>query len=291
MLIIRQWGGLGNQMFIYAFARAQEQLKKEVKIDVSYYKAFDAHGSGYIIPEVFPFTKTVLASDSECADMAFYQYDFFHRGLRKIGINKKTYVSQTKRYKSAGYNEELMHFNHAYIEGYFQSEKYFEKIKSDIRKEFQFCIRDDEVSEYLHSIERANSVSVHVRRGDYLSGNKKLLFETDYYRNSIDYIYSKINEPLFVIYSDDIAWCKEYFSFVNGKVIYVDNMPHAYYDMYLMSKCKHNIIADSSFSWWGAWLNNNADKIVLCPAKWPCSGGPFSMPDITPDEWEKIQWE
>lgn len=289
MLVIRQWGGLGNQMFIYAFSRAQQSLGKDVKTDLSFFKKFVTHNGGYRIPEVFAYSNTIYASEEESSKLAFYQYDLIHRSLRKIGINKNTYISQTKRYKDAGYVAELESFDNAYLEGYFQSEKYFKSVEPVIRHEFSFDIAQNDVAPYIGLIKSNNSVSVHVRRGDYLnSKGGKLLFETDYYRKAIHLICENDSDAKFFIFSDDIPWCKEYFKDLIPDAVYVEKMAEAYYDMYLMTQCKANIIADSSFSWWGAWLNDKPDKVVLCPDKWPCAGSPFAMTDIVPGEWIKI---
>ena len=256
MIIVKVWGGLGNQIFIYAMYRGLKERGKEIKLDISSYKYKKAHGDGYLLPIVFENTKQEYAEPKECSKLAIYQCDFFHRVLRKLGINKKTFVSQIYKYGSCGFSPEVLELENAYLEGYFQSEKYFENIKDMLHKELTFRLPEVYPNSYRDSVLATNSVSIHVRRGDYLiyGRKQKLTFETNYYRNAIKYIREQIKKPIFFVFSDDIEWCEKNFAEYEGEYVFV-HQKEAYLDMYLMSLCKHNIIADSTFSWWGAWLN------------------------------------
>lgn len=291
MIIVRQWAGLGNQMFIYAYYRALQEKGCHVKLDISYYDALQAYGGKkYNIPLVFPNTESELATAKECAKLAIYKMDKVSRALRKIGINKKTYLSQTKKYGDCGYIEELMHVDNCYVEGYFQCEKYFADIRDILLHEFTFNIEEPYPNEYLKQIRACeNAVSVHLRRGDYVSAGGKQLSDTAYYSNALRFINQKTSNPVFFVFSDDVAWCEEYFNGMgfDNEFVYVKNQPKAYYDMYLMTLCRHNIIADSTFSWWGAWLNQHEDKIVYAPDVW-LPGAGFRMTDVIPDDWVKI---
>lgn len=286
MVIVRMFGGLGNQMFIYAYVRSLQEKGIDAKIDLSWLEKHKKDGPGYILPKVFPNIRSVFATPKECSQLAIYQLDYFHRIWRKIFGNKKTYIMQERRFHDVGYNEELANIGTAYIEGYFQSERYFKDIESVIRKDFAFELPDGYDDTYLKEIQACNSVSLHIRRGDYVTNGNKLLCNTDYYRYAIDYFEKHVDEPVFFVFSDDITWCEKYFSKLKGRFVFVKGQEHAWQDMYLMSRCQHNIIADSSFSWWGAWLNEHKEKIVYCPEKWFASND-LKITGIHSEGWVK----
>lgn len=291
MIVIRQWAGLGNQMFIYAYYRALQMRGHDVKLDISYYDTLQAYGGKqYNIPLVFPNTISEYATAEECAGLAVYKMDKMSRVIRKLGINKKTYLSQTKKYKDCGYVDELMHIENRYVEGYFQSEKYFADIRERLLKEFTFKIDQPYPNDYLDRITKcSNAVSVHIRRGDYVSMSDRNLSDTDYYKNAIQMMKHKVPEAVFFVFSDDITWCERYFADmgIEAEFVYIKNQPRAYYDMYLMTQCRHNIIADSTFSWWGAWLNQHDEKIVFAPDAW-LPDSKFCMTDIIPESWVRV---
>lgn len=292
MLIVRQWAGLGNQMFIYAYYRALQKKGYNVKLDISYYDKLQSYGGKqYNIPVVFPNTVSELATAGECAKLAIYKMDRVSRLCRKLGINKKTYLSQTKRYGDCGYVDELTHVDNCYVEGYFQSEKYFAHIREDLLYEFEFKIETPYPNEYLNQIRMCESaVSVHIRRGDYMRLCEQPLSNTVYYANALRGMIHEIPNAEFFVFSDDIDWCEKYFNGLGlkNRFVYIKNQPKAYYDMYLMTQCHHNIIADSTFSWWGAWLNQHEDKIVYAPDAW-LPDDKFQMTDIIPNGWIKIR--
>ncbi len=161
-----------------------------------------------------------------------------------------------------------------YLIGSFQSELYFDDIKSEIVKEFEFkedLVGENKLTELL--IKSTNAVAIHVRRGDYLySHNVDIhgVCSIDYYAKAIGYIKNQINNCTFFVFSDDIEWTQHNLNFGDSQKYFIvhNNGSNSYNDMRLMSLCKHNIIANSSFSWWGAWLNQNPDKIVIAPQKW-----------------------
>ena len=333
MIIVRQWAGLGNQLFIYAYYRALQEAGYEAKLDTSYYDIMSAYGGNgsYKVAEIFPGSKNVYATGAECRRLAVYQMDGFHRALRKAGINKKTYVSQTKRYHDCGWTPELMELPaDAYVEGYFQSEKYFRSIAGSIRTELAFPL--EQAGEPVHyishmtnvnrplslptadAISNGHSVSVHVRRGDYVNGQKRLLTDTRYYYNAIRRCAGEDSAAEFYVFSDDLDWCRDYFgrlftddselsccfsgdsgsgipspggTGIAARFHYVDEAPAAWVDMYLMSLCRRHIIADSTFSWWGAWLDPRPDKTVFAPAEWVCMTE-YAITDVVSEGWEKI---
>ena len=120
---------------------------------------------------------------------------------------------------------------------------------------------------YLEPIKNSNSVSLHVRRGDYLNLKNVGVLDVDYYMKSVEYIRKNVEKPIFFVFSADLEWCKNSLGFLEG-CIYVDRTQTEIDDLKLMSFCQHNIIANSSFSWWGAWLNQNPKKTVIAPKSW-----------------------
>lgn len=159
------------------------------------------------------------------------------------------------------------------LNGYFQSPRHFDKY----RKEILDLFLNDEVDigivkrlEYNYSVELKNSISAHVRRGDYLKfPNIHPTQGTGYYLDAIRSITAETGDACILIFSDDILWCKE--NFRGANIRFIEGLPD-YEDMILMSLCKHNVISNSSFSWWGSYLNKNPDKIVYAPKLWNCSG-------------------
>ncbi len=183
---------------------------------------------------------------------------------------------------------EVFNINEKYISGYWQSEKYFKDYEDDIRKLYSFpAINDVENKHIAMMAMDTESVSLHVRRGDYL--NEPLLngiCEEKYYESAISEIKKRVNNPLFFVFSNDIPWCRVHFKQEN--IIFVDNNTgqNSYRDMQLMSFCKHHIIANSSFSWWGAWLGSK-EGITIAPRKWFNGVNDCDM-DIYPLKWIRI---
>ena len=178
-----------------------------------------------------------------------------------------------------------------YFDGYWQNENYFSFCQSIVRKNFTFPIIEDSRNiEVLNAIRLKNAVSIHVRRGDYLNnsilGNNCNL---DYYKNAIEYMLNYQSVNLFCVFSNDIEWCKEKLGPLLHSVqtLYIDwnKDKSSFVDMQLMSMCAHNIIANSSFSWWGAWLNQNPSKVVIAPRKWR---NIETASDPVPDNWIRI---
>lgn len=181
----------------------------------------------------------------------------------------------------------------AYLDGYWQSEKYSKDIESVIRREFSLKSECAEKldKELLGIINSSNSISLHVRRSDYVADNETSRVHgacsAEYYKKAFEYIAKSVSSPHIFIFSDDIEWAKDNLKF-DCPVTYVSNGKYAdYEEMYYMSRCKHNIIANSSFSWWGSWLNQNPERIVVAPKNW-FNDKRFNTKDLIPDSWIKI---
>jgi len=180
---------------------------------------------------------------------------------------------------------------HIYLDGYWQCENYFKDIREVIINDFTIKSDPDKKNRaMLEKIENSNSVCIHVRRGDYVY-NKKTnkvhgVCSREYYNNAVKFIEKKVSDPEFFIFSDDSLWTKANLT-LEHPTVYVDinNTKKGYEDLRLMSKCQHFIIANSSFSWWAAWLSNNADKIICAPRKWFNS---IDEGDIVPKSWLRV---
>lgn len=273
--IIRFKGGLGNQMFQYAFYLA---LKKRFPLSLFLFEmeeALHCHG-GYCLDKICKVRTAKIEQR--------YQYTKLHLPWL---LEKTHHVCQKN---SLQY--EPAYFNRKYpiliFDGYWQSEKYFYSIKNQVRETFSFekTLLNERSKELANIISSGNYISVHIRRGDYLSLSDYFgLCTLDYYLKAIETLRGNIDKPRFVFFSDDIDWTRNNIPINNS--IYVDwnKGKDCWQDMYLMSHCKHNIIANSSFSWWGAWLNNNPRKIVIAPKRWFNFSPNY---DIIPAGWTTI---
>lgn len=291
MKIVNIMGGLGNQMFQYALAVAlHKKFSNEVVlIDPSGFTGYPLH-NGYELKRIF--NVPIREANALQQTKLFYplrNYRMWQIANRFLPRRKNVvYESKDMKYNS----DVLSNPESTYYLGYWQTEKYFKDVRSDILDSFRFppTNKDDVNSKQIELLRISNSVSVHVRRGDYVKiGNTQGICTLDYYKSAIKIIKEKVNPNLYLVFSDDIAWCRENLTdcFSDTQVIYVDwnRGADSYRDMQLMSCCNHNIIANSSFSWWGAWLNQNPDKIVISPSHWMNGGGWI---DIIPEDWITI---
>ena len=269
MIIVRVTGGLGNQMFQYAMYKSLEKKGKLVKLDSkSFYETKKEH-NGYELERIFDIkpnkpTKEDLEKFDENNISTLFKIK------RKLFGDKK-FVYDTKEYV---FNKDVYKLKNSYLNGYWQSIKYFEGIENDIKKDFRFKNQlDNKNLEILNEIENSNSISIHIRRGDYMCPENYNMYgciaTPTYYKKAIKVIEEKVENPTFFVFSNDMDWVKKNIQ-INSRVFYIDinSGNGSYKDMQLMSNCKHNIIANSSFSWWGAWLNENKNKIVIAPKKW-----------------------
>lgn len=265
-------GGLGNQMFQYAFYL---QLKKWHPHDHFLFdttKTKDCH-NGFEIDKMFH-----VDGRRERRD---------YQRLKRLCPRFLKSFHTIKQTNSLEYDPSLLDSSYSLsaFEGFWQSEKYFESIANEVREAFAFRkdLLNEPTGELAKKLQNANCVSVHVRRGDYLLLDDYLgLCSIEYYFHALEYVKKNLDNPLFVFFSDDMSWVKEYLPVEDA--IYVDwnQGENSWQDMYLMSQCKHNIIANSSFSWWGAWLNSNKDKMVVAPSKWFVFSPNY---DILPEKW------
>lgn len=288
MIILHLSGGLGNQMFQYAFGRANaKKLGADLKLELTN-PTLIIH-NGFELERIF----NIQASEATQADMQAVLGIYRYRLIRKVF--KATSLS--KIFQSPCIEEPHFQFSPAllaipdnsYINGYWQSEKYFLEIENEIRSDFAFKLTmAQQNADVAKKVSKSNSVSLHVRRNDF-ANNSKInathgLCSLEYYQAAIRYIAERVKQPYFFIFSDDAAWVKS-----NLKLNYpCDFVLHnqgaeSFNDMRLMSLCKHHIIANSSFSWWGAWLNPRVEKIVVAPQQW--FANETDVGDLIPKSW------
>lgn len=228
-------------------------------------------------------------------------YNYKVKNNRFNSFFKKIFFKKIKTYSEPSFNfdpEALKLKKPVYIKGYFQSYKYFEGYEDLIRNIFKFP--KDKIGkeniELLNDIKKSNSISIHIRRGDYVNNNKTNKVhgtcDLEYYNNAIKNITDNNNEGFkLFFFSDDIDWVKEKFKKTNYKKTFISNNINdkSWIDMFLMSSCNHNIIANSSFSFWGAWLNSKLDKKVIAPKKWFVDDKLESQSkNLIPPQWIRI---
>ena len=182
------------------------------------------------------------------------------------------------------FNESVIENPTLYIDGYWQDERYFKDIAGKVKKAFCFKNIDDNNAAIANSMKQCNSVALHIRRGDYTTFGMSVMGE-DYYNKAVRVFFDRFENPFFYIFSDDT---NEAIRIANNLSLHYEIMNHnhgndSYKDMYLMSQCKHNVIANSSFSWWGAWLNDSPNKIIVAPSTWD-----LKHPEIQPQMKECV---
>ena len=290
---IAVYGGLGNQMFQYALNIALNKKGISTKISFSGF-LYNHHHNGFNLAKAFklkiPFGLKLQQFFILNGGIIYNNKiaAFFFRNIITV-LNKYFYKIYTEK-KEFEYDYDIFLQRSTFFVGVWQVEAYFKAIEKDIFEAFTFKVPTDKKNKsIINAINNCNAVSVHIRRGDYLNENwaaKLVVIKNNtYYNNALKYIVEKVDNPQFFIFSDDVAWVKENLKIPDGIYVDFNKGQSSYIDMYLMSLCKHNIIANSSFSWWGAWLNKNSNKIVVMPSKWfnrdYCDG-------IFPTEWVTI---
>lgn len=276
MVIVQMEGGLGNQMFQYALYLNCKARGVNAKLDVSKYDSEFSH-NGYELEKIFSINEKYCSAGEK----------LIIKPLSKLLHFLVNHSYKEKNEWQWKYQQDVASIKFGFIKGYWQSEKYFITIAETLRDKFKFPPLQDIVNKkLLDKINQVNSVSLHIRRGDYLLGQNAASLGIGYYNRSIAFINEKLNQPHYFIFSDDIEWAKQNIQVSNGEFIDWNTGSESFVDMQLMSECKHNIIANSSFSWWGGWLNNNSAKIVIAPEQWmPHMEG---TADAIPENWIQL---
>ncbi|OGY40458.1 MAG: hypothetical protein A2418_02955 [Candidatus Brennerbacteria bacterium RIFOXYC1_FULL_41_11] len=290
MIKTRLFGGLGNQMFQYAVGRALSlRLKTNLGLDSSWFddnKYLDTNRQFGL--DAF----NIASRKLERVDLKGIK---LRRFFSKFGLSSKNYIKE----KYFNFNKDIVHLSDdVYLDGYWQSEKYFSDFEETIKNDFNLRYPLSREAAGVHEIiiHAPVSCAIHIRRGDYVV-NPGINFyhgacSLRYYRDAVDYIkkYSLSTEVSFFVFSDDINWVKKNFIIEKGIFIEFENRDgfKDQEEMILMSRCQHQIIANSTFSWWGAWLNKNKQKIILAPDKW-FNNVLIDTKDLLPDSWIKIK--
>lgn len=281
MITVRLNGGLGNQMFQYATAKAlATNHQTELALDITEFNKYELRNF-----ELDKFKIRALIVNKNY---------FIKKLLKKLNLIKilpNYYLEH-----SLMYDDKLNTCgDNMYLEGYFQSEKYFKSIRDELLKEFvikcDLSIYTLEIKNLIQNTE--NSISLHIRRGDYVLNNQTNnthgTCSLEYYGKAIEYIKNQIGKLKIFVFSDDVLWAKENLKYENVYFVEKDKNRIPHEDIYLMSLCNHNIIANSSFSWWGAWLNQNKNKVVIAPKRWFVDDKLYHQStDIVPNKWIKI---
>ena len=277
---IKLTGGLGNQMFQFAAGYAVARRNNvELSLDLRRFNRRPLH-NGFELQNVFDIYSKV---------------NFLNKPLGSKFINIKELLNKIDR---TFHTFEEPHFQytpkilsipkHTILNGYWQSELYFKNYTQEIRKIFSFCNQLDKKNSLVaNDIDQNNSVSIHVRRGDYLlkENNNHYVDLKKYYLKAIKESAKFLNNPKYFIFTDDSLWVtKNLILNYPYTIVDVNDGINSFFDMYLMSICKSNIIANSSFSWWGAWLNNKKDKIVYAPKHW-FNDRSTCTSDLIPNSW------
>lgn len=293
MIITKIHGGLGNQLFEYAAGRMlASKYKTILKLDISSLTKAETKRNFNL--GIFNINADIATNDEV---VVINKLDTSKK--RKILWNMMFFLGIKKFYffreKGMRYDPSIRKIpDNSYIHGHWQSEIYFKEIEDSIRKEFVVkTVQSGSNAVMANKIFNSNSVSIHIRRTDYVMNDSfKKIYDVcnlKYYDDAIRYVMKKVDNPTFFIFSDDINWVKNNMSFPKG-VIFVDinDSNTCYEDLRLMSQCKHNIIANSTFSWWGAWLNTNQDKIIITPDKW-FNLTEIDISDLLPTSWIRIK--
>lgn len=272
-------GGMGNQMFQYAFGKSLSK-KNNIKIiyDTNYYLKNKTRKLELL---------NLNINEKEIENKKIFNNENINNFIKKITLRKIIKEENNLNFKKIEYEKNTIY------DGYWQSEKYFKEIRNEIIKKFSLNKNNQKIlNEKIncYKIQKNQTISIHIRRGDYLSNNSALeihgLMQLGYYYESINKIINLKNykDPNIIVFSDDIIWCKENIKLKYKTVFIEPSHQNSSIDLHLMSKCRDNIIANSTYSWWGAWLNESNHKVIVAPKKWFNSSIIINN-DIYPKDW------
>ena len=292
MIIVKLKGGLGNQMFQYAIGKVLAQKNRvDLYFDESFFE--DQEKKPGFTPRHFELDvfEPLFKTASKQLVNSFYNQKERNILSKLFSFPVKTVIKEDFCKFDATI---LTRKPPLYLDGYFQSEKYFLGNEDLVREFFTFPrITEVKYTDLINEILENNSVSVHFRRGDYVNDEHTSRVHgtcsLDYYKNAINIITGQFKNPHFYIFSDDIEWVVKHVDKFNINYTLVKGISgkNSWIDMMLMSKCKHHIIANSSFSWWGAWLQRDLSKRVIAPLKW-FNDPSVDTQNIIPDSWIRI---
>ena len=278
-------GQLGNWLFQYALGRRLASIHRtEVRLNLAHKRSIRDPWSGWIPRTLEPFPLRATLERLDPLRLAAQRWGLGHWGGAPL-----------YRERGWGYDPEaLAQPDGSYLLGFFQSERYFAPIAETLRDELTPAAPDDDATADLCAeIERREAVSIHVRRGDYLRSPNHNVCTLDYYREAIRRARDRLSDPWFFVFSDDLAWCRAHLPVERGEFV---DLAHSRVapcnDLRLMSRCQHHIIANSTYSWWGAWLNPHPDKQVWAPGRWfgDDDMNRRALADTIPETWERVSF-
>lgn len=288
MIVIKLYGGLGNQLFQYGLGRSLSLYHNtELVMDTSW---FGCSSMGKSTQRDFELEQynVVARLPSKLETFSFLLHrknlSFLGNKIRSLRYTKECYL---------GIDATLDCFSpNAYLDGYWQNLCYLHRYSSYIRNDIRLKtpILEEDLF-FADEIVKSNSVSIHVRRGDYISNVDSMRVHgvcgLDYYKRAIDLLASRYENLTFFVFSDDLPWARENLSFIKN-VFFVGGASDkkCAHDIRLMSMCKHHIIANSTFSWWGAWLNDHVNKVVIAPSRWYADGR--NVDELFPPHWLRV---
>lgn len=288
MYVVRIWEGLGNQMFQYAMAKAIEyRTGQKVYLDINHsFKESFAWENKHVDRDYMLDNFRITLKPYPVENIPAFSFLSQKNTWDKI----KFYMSTKLKWPIGFLQDEDTRFHDEffrkrgsyYVFGWFQQEAYFKDIRNILLKEFRPKEKIAVPSELLRILKNENTVSIHVRRGDYLKWGNAC--DTLYYSRAVEYMNNRVDKPVYLVFSDDMEWVRNNLS-LQGEVVEISANYHFkdYEELLIMSRCRHQIISNSTFSWWAAWLNQNDKKQVVAPSKW------FqSQKNIVPTEWTII---
>ena len=278
MRLMKMTGGLGNQMFIYAFYLQMRHRFADTRIDISDICNKHEH-NGFELNDIFELDAQYVHWPAWFKKMAkflfFKEIDERKEDIATTGVFKRNFS-----------------WPFIYYKGFYQSELFFKDVEAEVRAAFRF--NRDKANNYSREIAKeiqadAHAVSFHVRRGDYFKPKFFKRFgsvcPTSYYQQAAEKILALDPQAHFYLFSDDTEWVKENLQLPNVTIVNGNRGKDSWQDMMLMSLCRYHVIPNSTFSWWGAWLDDRKDKVVITPQKW---FGDCDLPYIIPEGWTKI---
>lgn len=290
MIVVRITGGLGNQLFQYAAGRRLAHIHNtELKLDVT--EVLSKSYRPYLL-DLFSIQATIASAEERSRMLGMSRWvpealePLAHEYLHHLfpHVLREAHFYCDERLLNAG--------DDMYLIGYWQSEKYFSDIslmlRSDLTLKNPLSAKS---ADALHRIQDSASVALTVRRGDFVTDyyihKRHGVLPLSYYERAVDAIARRVSKPSFFVFSDDISWVKKHMR-LSHEVVYMDfNYPdRTVEDLFLISSCKHAILANSTFSWWGAWLNRNPLKIIIAPSHW--FNLPYDTRDLFPSGWMRM---
>ncbi len=292
MIIVRVIGGLGNQMFQYALGRTvADRLNVPLKLDVTGFRDYALHRYSLWALNI----REDLATDAEIAHAAGGRLAGANQLINRAVPLVRPWPRQHIRESGFAFDPHVLEApDGSYLDGYWQSDKYFGDSEERVRVEFSFRAplrgQDLQIAEGMLG---RTAVSLHVRRGDYVSDAKTSQVhgacDAEYYQRCVEYVAQRVETPVFFVFSDEPDWARENLNIPYPTTVVSHNdASRNFEDLRLMSLCNHHIIANSSFSWWGAWLDPEPSKIVLMPQRWLRDCDPEVTADIRPAGWIAI---